>query len=119
LVVGVSQEPARRAAEAAKDLVSGLFIAAEREVGVANRTAEFDESHIREIGGFWEELERPLERDCAKPLSLLGGPGEGLEPNGGLPTGGRSQRVTALDQQPLAIGLSGDQRETRLRVEDQ
>ena len=29
------------------------------------------------------------------------------------------QRATELDQQPLAIGRRGDQRETRLRVEDQ
>ena len=141
----VSRESARRTAEAAKDLVSGLFVATEREVGIANRTTELDQSHVREIGGPREELERLLETAREEPtrgpgsaipgrgratpqklwpkanaqLSLLVGRGEGLEPDGGLPTGSRKQRATALDQQPLAIGRRGDQRETRLRVEDQ
>jgi len=144
-VVGVSREPARRTAEAAIDLVSGLFVATEREVGIANRATEFNQSHVREIGGPREELERPLKPARAEPtrgsrsaipgreratprklwpkanaqLSLLVGRGEGLEPDGGLPTGSRKQRATELDQQPLAIGHRGDQRETRLRVEDQ
>ena len=143
--MGIPREPARRTAEAAKDLVSGLFVATEREVGIANRTTELDQSHAREIGGPREELERPLEPARAEPtrgprsaipgrrratprklwpkanaqLSLVVGRGEGLEPDSGLPTGGRKQRATALDQQPLAIGHRGDQRETRLRVEDQ
>jgi len=52
-------------------------------------------------------------------LWLLAGCGEGLEADGGLPAGSGTQRATVVDQQRLAIGLGGDQRETLLGVEDQ
>ncbi len=123
MVVGISREPARRTAETAVDLVSGLFVATEREVGIANRTTEFDQCHVQEIGESRAELERPVERTREEPapgpLSLLAGREEGLEPDGDLPTGSRPQHAIALDQQPLATGLGGDQREARFRVEDQ
>ena len=45
LVVGIGREPAGRSAEAAVDLIPGLFIATEREVGVADGAAELDQSY--------------------------------------------------------------------------
>jgi hypothetical protein len=44
-VVGIGREPTRRTAVTAIDLVAGLFVATKREVGVADRAAEIDESH--------------------------------------------------------------------------
>ena len=55
--VGIALEPARRTTVGAEDLVAGLLLAAEREVGTADRTGEVFESHDPGIGTSESQLE--------------------------------------------------------------